>query len=95
MKIDELRKKLHQDRPMTTVSLDIPVDVIEDIQRVSPYLGFSDYKALIRAYIGQGLRVDLERLEDQPEISGLVESLRKHGVEDAVIATVMTEAKAA
>ena len=95
MKIDRLKKRLHKDRPMTTISLNIPVDVIEDIQRVCPFLGFSDYKALIRAYIGQGLRTDLERLEDQPDISNLVESLRKHGVDDAVIATAMTEAKVA
>jgi len=95
MKIDELRKKLRKDRPMTTVNLSIPVDVIRDLQRISPNLGFSDYRALMRAYIGQGLRSDQERLEAQPELSDVVESLRKHGVDDAVIASAMAEAKVA
>ena len=95
MKIDELRKKLRKDRPMTTVNLSIPVDVIRDLQRISPNLGFSDYRALMRAYIGKGLRSDQERLEAQPELSDVVESLRKHGVDDAVIASAMAEAKVA
>jgi len=48
---------------------------------------------LIRAYIGQGLRADLARLEAKPEISNLIESLSKHGVEDEVIASAMAEIK--
>jgi hypothetical protein len=38
-------------------------DVIVDLKRVSPWLGFLGYQPLARAYIGQGLRSDLERLE--------------------------------
>lgn len=76
---------------MKTVSLRIPEDVVNDLQRLAPRLGFSDFQALMRAYIGQGLRVDLERLENNPELSHLIDNLRRHGVDEAVIAAAMAE----
>jgi hypothetical protein len=93
MKINELRKRLRKDRNRTTISLKIPDDVLDDLKRIAPRLGFSNYQALIRAYIGQGLRTDLQRVESSPELSDLIESLRKHGVDDAVIATAVAEVK--
>jgi hypothetical protein len=54
-------------------------------------LGFSNFQALMRAYIGQGLRADLERLENNPELSHLIDNLRRHGVDEAVIAAAMAE----
>ncbi len=78
---------------MTTISLRMPEDVIEDLKRIAPRLGFSNYESLMRAYIGQGLRIDLERIETNPEISNLIESLRRHGVKDEVIASAMAEVK--
>ncbi|MDJ1178992.1 hypothetical protein PJF56_08960 [Roseofilum sp. BLCC_M91] len=64
MKIEQLKKRLDKNRPMTSVTLNIPEDVIEDLTRIAPLLGFSDYQSLMRAYIGQGLRQDLERFEN-------------------------------
>jgi hypothetical protein len=93
MKINKLAQRLQKDRPMTMVSIRIPEDVIEDLKRVAPLLGFSGYQALIKAYIGQGLRTDLERLEGNVEISALIESLRKQGVKDEVISSAMSEAQ--
>jgi len=61
MKIAVLKKRLRKDRPSTTISLKLPDDVIDDLKFIAPRLGFSNYQALIRAYIGQGLRADLER----------------------------------
>lgn len=63
MKAEVLKKRLDKNRPMTTVTIRIPEDVIEDLKRVAPLLGFSGYQPLVRAYIGQQLRDDLERLE--------------------------------
>jgi hypothetical protein len=91
MKINNLARRLQKDRPMTMVSIRIPDDVIDDLKRVAPMLGFSGYQALIKAYIGQGLRADLERLEGSVEISALIESLRKQGVDDEIISTAMAE----
>ena len=73
---------------MTTISMRIPEDVIEDLKDIAPKFGFSGYQPLIRAYIGQGLRKDLARLE-RPELAGLEENLRRHGVKEEVIAAVL------
>jgi len=91
MKNSKLRARLRQDRPKTMISLRIPEDVLEDLKLVAPRLGFSGYQPLIRAYIGQGLRADLIRLADDTELMQLIESLRKHGVKDEVIASAMAE----
>ena len=80
---------------MTMISLRMPEDVVEDLKRIAPLLGFSGYQPLIRAYVGQGLRADLARLESNQMINNLVESLRKHGVEDEVIAAAMAEVQGA
>lgn len=94
MKISDLKKRLAKDRPMTTISMRMPEDVIEDLKRIAPMLGFSGYQPLIRAYIGQGLRADLAKLERE-RLPGLVESLKRHGVSEKVIAEAVAESKAA
>ena len=78
---------------MVTISLRMPEDVVEDLKRVAPVLGFSGYQPLIRAYVGQGLRADLERLETNLEVADLIESLRRRGVEEDVIASALAEAR--
>jgi len=93
MRTSKLSQRLQKNRPSTMVSIRIPTDVIEDLKRVAPLLGFSGYQALIKAYIGQGLRVDLERLEGSVEITTLIESLRKQGVQEEVISSAMSEAQ--
>jgi hypothetical protein len=94
MKINKLKARLEKDRPMVTISMRIPEDVVEDLKRVAPLLGFSGYQPLIRAYIGQGLRADLEQLEGQLEVKELIASLRRQGVNDELIATAIAEAGA-
>jgi len=93
MKINKIAKRLQKDRPMTMVSIRIPDDVIEDLKRVAPMLGFSGYQALVKAYIGQGLRADIERLENSVEVSVFIESLRKKGVKEEIISSAMAEAQ--
>jgi hypothetical protein len=93
MKTNKLKERLKKDRQMTMISLRMPEDVLEDLKRIAPLLGFSGYQPLIRAYIGQGLRVDLERLEGSVEITTLIESLRNQGVQDEIIAAAMAEAQ--
>lgn len=95
MKINRLKQRLRKDRPMTMISLRMPEDVVEDLKRIAPLLGFSGYQPLIRTYIGQGLRADLARLESNQMVSDFVERLRKHGVEDEVIASAMAEVQEA
>jgi len=93
LKINKLSQRLQKGRPMTMVSLRIPNDVLDDLKQIAPLLGFSGYQALIKAYIGQGLRADLERLEGSVEVAVLIESLRKHGVNDEIISSALSEAQ--
>ena len=84
MKMTDLKQRLRQDRPMTTVTLRMPEDVIDDLKRVAPLLGYAGYQPLMRAYIGQGLRADLARLEDAP-IARLLEHLKVQGVSEETL----------
>jgi hypothetical protein len=91
MKTQQLRERLRKERPMTTISIRIPEDVVEDLKRVAPVLGFSGYQPLIRTYVGQGLRQDLERLDRSPGIERLIESLRRQGVDEEIINSAVAE----
>lgn len=90
MKIETLKQRLDKNRPMITVTLRIPEDVVEELKQLAPILGFSGYQPLIRAYIGQGMRADLEKLENNT-VNALIASLKRHGVSDDVIHEALME----
>ncbi len=90
MKIDALKKRLDKNRPMTAITMRMPEDVIEDLKRVAPLLGFSGYQPLARTYIGQGLRADLECL-DEDTVSALIASLKRLGVSDEILQEALGE----
>ncbi len=90
MKMTDLKQRLRRDRPMTTVTLRMPEDVIEDLKRIAPLLGYSGYQPLIRAYIGQGLRTDLERLDEAP-ITRLIEKLKDQGVSEETLTKALAD----
>lgn len=94
MNVDKLKQRLQPNRKKVMVSIRMPQDVIEDLKRIAPMLGFSGYQPLMRAYIGQGLRADLERLDQETEFARLVGSLRRQGVREDVLVTAVAEAKA-
>ena len=87
---ERVLKRLRRNRPMLAVTLRIPEDVIDDLKRIAPSLGHSGYQPLIRAYIGQGLRQDLARLEES-ELDALVASLRRRGVDEVVLEKALAE----
>ncbi|AFY36504.1 hypothetical protein Lepto7376_0044 [[Leptolyngbya] sp. PCC 7376] len=90
MKFQDLKKRLDKNRPMTTITMRMPEDVIEDLKRIAPLLGFSGYQPLMRTYIGQGLRKDLKRLEND-SLNTLIESLKRHGVSEEIIKMSLEE----
>ncbi len=45
---ETLKKRLDRDRPMTSITLRMPDDVIDDLKRIAPLLGFSGYQPLLR-----------------------------------------------
>lgn len=40
--MDKLKQRLRKDRPTSPVTINIPEDVIGDLQRVALHLGFTD-----------------------------------------------------
>ena len=88
---ERMREQMTRERVMTAISLRIPEHVVEDLKEIAPSLGFSGYQGLIKAYISQGLRKDLERLEGS-QLQALTESLRKRGVADEAISAAIAEA---
>ena len=93
MKTDKLEQRLQKDRPSSSITIKVPGDVIDDLTKVALHLGFADHNALVRAYVGQGLRADLERIEATPEIVNLVSSLRRQGISEEIIANAIAEAR--
>ena len=88
---ERMRGRMNTRRAMTSISLRIPENVIEDLKEIAPSLGFSGYQSLIKAYISEGLRNDLERLDGSP-VQALTESLRKQGVADELISNAIADA---
>jgi hypothetical protein len=88
-----VQKRLRKDRRMSTISIRVPEDVIEDLKLLAPALGFSGYQPLLRAYVGQGLRRDLAKLEND-QLKLVVDGLRRRGVDDRLISDAVAEAKA-
>jgi len=77
---------------MVSVTLRMPEDVVDDLKEVAPFLGFSGYQPLIRAYIGQGLRKDMERL-NADTLAKLISSLKRRGVSHKIIKEALAEAR--
>jgi len=68
------------ERKKMMVSLRMPEDVVENLKRIAPLKGMSGYQALIKYYVGMGLRRDLETLWLQ-EVPGRIQGiLAKHGL---------------
>ncbi len=87
---DKIATRLRKGRPMTTISIRIPEDLIDDLKELAPLRGFGGYQPLIRSYIGEGMRRD-EALFAQPEFKILGETLRKNGIPEEVITQVIAE----
>ncbi|MEM9272034.1 MAG: hypothetical protein AAGA80_03575 [Cyanobacteria bacterium P01_F01_bin.143] len=50
MKIEALKQRLKKDRPIKAITLRIPEDVVEDLKKIAPILGFSGCQPLMRTY---------------------------------------------
>jgi hypothetical protein len=88
---ERMRERMGKERVMTSISLRVPERVIDDMKEIAPMLGFAGYQSLMKAYISQGLRKDLEKLEGA-NIVALTECLRKRGVADKDISAAIKEA---
>ncbi|MTW22756.1 hypothetical protein [Allochromatium palmeri] len=81
---DRIKTRLSKDRPMTSITLRIPVDVVESLKEIAPLRGFSGYQALLKWYVSDGLRHDEERYTFG-QTARLIAALKKRGVSEALI----------
>lgn len=90
---DKLKTRLRKDRAMTTITLRVPVDVVESLKAIAPLKGLSGYQALLKAYVSEGLRRD-EAAHVFGPAARLAEALRRRGVPAELIEAAAQEAAA-
>ncbi len=90
---DHLKKRLVKERPMTSITVRMPVDVVESLKAIAPIRGLVGYQALLKSYIGDGLRRDEAMLADNPA-ARLARALKKRGVDARLIEDAVREASA-
>lgn len=87
---DRLKKRLDKNRPMTSITLRVPVDVVDSMKTIAPQRGFSGYQALLKSYISDGLRRDEAQYASHLE-ERLIAALKKRGVPEDVLADAARE----
>jgi hypothetical protein len=87
---EKLRARLTRDREMTTITLRMPLDVVESLKTIAPLKGMSGYQALLKAYVSDGLRRD-EAVHLFGPASRLAEALKKRGVAAELIEAAARE----
>ena len=85
-----LKKRLAKDRPVTSITMRIPVDVVDSLKAIAPYKGFSGYQTLLKAYISEGLRRD-EVAYAPDAVERLARALKKRGVSKKVLDDAMRD----
>ena len=92
MKPAYLDARKNPDRPMTTISMRLAADVIQELKRMAPMLGMNGYQPLIRFYIGKGMRESLAELHGS-QWERLADVLRNRGMDDEQVADIIAEAR--
>jgi hypothetical protein len=90
---EKLKKRLVKERLMTSITVRMPVDVVESLKAIAPHKGMSGYQALLKSYISEGLRRD-EALQAYNQAERLAQALRKRGVDARLIEDAVREAAA-
>jgi hypothetical protein len=87
---ERLQQRLRRDRPTTSITLRIPVDVVELLKAIAPRKGLSGYQVLLKSYVSEGLRRDEALLDDDPA-PRLLKALRRQGVSEAQLDAALRE----
>lgn len=87
---DRVRDRLQAGkRESTQISIKMYVDVIDDLKLIAENKGFSGYQPLMKYYIHQAMRKDLEEVLDQVFKDRLVNALRDAGVNETTLQTAV------
>ena len=81
---ERIKTRLAKERPTTSITLRIPVDVVDSMKEIAPQRGFSGYQAPLKSYTGEGLRRDEAQFVFGPT-ARLIEALKKRGVPAALL----------
>lgn len=81
---EQIKNRLNKNREMTSITLRIPVDVVESMKTIAPQRGFSGYQALLKSYISEGLRHDEAQYMFSME-ARLIDALKKRGVSTDIL----------
>ena len=81
---ERIKKRLTPNPQMDRIGMSVPRHVVDELKEIAVAKGFSGYQGLIRFYVSQGMRKDLEEL-DAPDLEKIAQSLKKRGVAKAVI----------
>jgi len=87
---ETLKKRLAKDRPVTSITLRIPVDVVDSLKAIAPHKGFAGYQTLLKSYISEGLRRD-EATYNADTIDRLARALKKRGVSAKVLSEALRD----
>lgn len=88
---ERVKKRLQKDRPMTSITLRVPVDLVSDLKAMAPELGFSGYQPLLRSYVSEGMRRDEEKLYYTPT-HRMAAALKAKGVDPKIVDAALNEA---
>ncbi len=86
---EEFILQLHP-RPNETVSLEIPKDTLESLRKIAGSRDMS-CEALLKFYIGQGLRQDVAKLFSNRLLEATAEVLARHIQSEAEISDILQE----
>ena len=86
---EEFTLQLHP-RIQEKVSLDIPTDTLASLKKVAASRDMS-CEALLKLYIGQGLRQDLAKLFSNRVLEATAQVLAKHIASEAEISDILQE----
>ncbi|MBW4636487.1 MAG: hypothetical protein KME30_32815 [Iphinoe sp. HA4291-MV1] len=89
---EEFKLQLHP-RPKETVSIEIPKDTLESLKKVAVSRDMS-FEALLKFYIGQGLRQDLAKLFADRMLEATAQVLAKHIESEEEISRIIQEIRA-
>ena len=87
---DRLKKRLVKNRPMTSITLRIPIDVVDSLKEIAPRKGVSGYQTLLKSYISEGLRQDEAKFSNG-QTARLIDALKKRGVPEELLDAVTRE----
>jgi len=88
-----IKERLTKNRAMTSITLRIPVDVVESMKAIAPRKGLSGYQALLKAYVSEGLRQDEAQFLFSKEAK-LIEALKRRGISEQILDEAICEIEA-